>query len=834
MATSVLHIKTEVECKVFLFDEEKGIATPGKYFSLEVRKGEQDLLFVSTSNKDLQCSMLFQVEESDRDYRIVLENSKFTNDKIKMSDVLLKQVTTGVTKDEIEEGIEDGFGVVYSQDGTQLLKSKDCYITSYQVKEGCKVIRSNAFLYHRELLNVTLPDGLLYIGNCAFSGCNTLSSITLPACLTYIGDGAFFGCKLSEIILPNSLNHIGCDAFKSTQISIVISNSPFFSFTNGCLIDLQEKALIAFLSDKESVDVPVGITHIGNSVFDDCRNLTSVTLPTGITHIGDCAFSCCVNLSNINLPDSITHIGNSAFSSCQNLSNITLPNSLTYIGDEAFNGCKKFKNIVLPANLTHIGCSAFNNIQIENIVCKTSSFKFENRFLIDLQNKRLISCHSERSWIETPEGITHICKGAFVFLKNLSTLVLSNGITHIGESAFVGCDNLKNIRFPETLTHIGKSAFCGCEGLTSINLPNGLTNIDDKAFLGCYYLSSVTLPDSLTTIGESAFSLCKCLSSITLPNKLTQISNDVFVGCENLARIAFPNCLTYIGDRAFYGCRGLTEIKLPDNLTHIGEIAFYDCVRLTRIVFPSSLSHIGESAFKNCVKLSSIEVPYGSKEVFQRILPPDLHSKLQSIIDCYIVEEMQDIKPYYLFFDTETTGVPHDYNAPARNTSNWPRLVQLGWILTDESGNEISSGNEIIKPEGFSIPSDASRVHGITTEVALRDGKPLKQVIESFLKDTKGIRCFVGHNVSFDQRVVGAELYRLGITDTVSTARSFDTMVAATDYCKIPGAYGYKWPKLIELHRKLFGCDFEDAHDAMADITATKKCFFEMKRRGLI
>ena len=833
MATSVLHIKTEVECKVFLFDEEKGIATTDKYFNLEVRKGEQDLLFVSTSNEDLQCSMLFQVEESDHDYRIVLENSKFTNDKTKMSDVLLKQVTTGVSKDEIAEGIEDDFGVVYSQDGTQLLKSKDCYITSYQVKEGCKVIRSNAFLYHRELLNVTLPDSLLYIGNCAFSGCDALSNITLPACLTYIGDGAFFGCKLSEIILPNSLNHIGCGAFKSTQISIVINNSPFFSFSNDCLIDLQEKTLIAFLSDKESVDVPVGITHIGNNVFDDCRNLTSVTLPTGITHIGDCAFSCCVNLSNINLPDSITHIGNSAFSSCQNLSNISLPNSLTYIGDDAFNDCKKFKNIVLPANLTHIGCCAFNNIQIESIICKTSSFKFENRFLIDLQNKRLISCHSERSWIETPEGITHICKGAFVFLKNLSTLVLSNGITHIGESAFVGCDNLKIIRFPETLTHIGKSAFCGCEGLTNINLPNGLTNIADKAFLGCYYLSSITLPNSLTIIGEDAFSLCKCLSSITLPDKLTQISNGVFVGCENLTSISLPNTLTYIGDSAFYGCRGLTEIKLPDNLTHIGEKAFYDCVRLTHIVFPESITQIGELAFNNCIKLSSIDVPSDMREYYEAILPPDLHDKIKEEFR-FVNKIVQEFNPYYLFFDTETTGVPQDYNAPASNTGNWPRLVQLGWILTDETGVIISSGNEIVKPEGFVIPSDASRVHGITTENALRDGKPLRQVILSFLKDSDCAKCFVGHNISFDQRVVGAELYRLGIADTISTAKSLDTMKAATDYCKIPGTYGYKWPKLIELHRKLFGCDFEDAHDAMADITATKKCFFEMKRRGLI
>jgi DNA polymerase III epsilon subunit-like protein len=191
-------------------------------------------------------------------------------------------------------------------------------------------------------------------------------------------------------------------------------------------------------------------------------------------------------------------------------------------------------------------------------------------------------------------------------------------------------------------------------------------------------------------------------------------------------------------------------------------------------------------------------------------------------------------QPYYLFFDTETTGVPRNYNAPASNTQNWPRLVQLGWIVTDEEGNTLSQGNEIVKPEGFVIPADAARVHGITTERAQREGKPLREVIEAFLKGAQQTKCIVGHNISFDQKVVGAELYRLGIPDTISTAKSLCTMQAGTDYCKIPGYYGYKWPKLQELHHKLFGCDFEDAHDAMADITATKKCFFEMRKRGLI
>ncbi len=185
---------------------------------------------------------------------------------------------------------------------------------------------------------------------------------------------------------------------------------------------------------------------------------------------------------------------------------------------------------------------------------------------------------------------------------------------------------------------------------------------------------------------------------------------------------------------------------------------------------------------------------------------------------------------YYLFFDTETTGVPINYNRPARDTLNWPRLVQLGWILTDKDGIILNKGNEIVKPNGFEIPTDASMVHGITTEKARQIGKPLEDVIELFLNDVKRAECLVGHNISFDQHVVGAELYRLGVRDVISNRQRICTMQCSTSYCKIPGLKGYKYPKLQELYYKLFGSNFEDAHDAMADITATKKCFFELKR----
>lgn len=189
---------------------------------------------------------------------------------------------------------------------------------------------------------------------------------------------------------------------------------------------------------------------------------------------------------------------------------------------------------------------------------------------------------------------------------------------------------------------------------------------------------------------------------------------------------------------------------------------------------------------------------------------------------------------HYLFFDTETAGLPKDYNAPTSNSNNWPRLVQLGWITTDENCNILSQNDFIIYPEDFSVPLMAASLHGITTEIAKEKGHPLKEVLEKFMEDFKAAKTIVGHNIVFDKKIVGAELIRLGQNDIMNSKQSLCTMEAGTDYCKIPGYHGYKWPKLQELHKKLFGCEFEDAHNSMSDVTATLKCFKEMKKQGWI
>ena len=188
----------------------------------------------------------------------------------------------------------------------------------------------------------------------------------------------------------------------------------------------------------------------------------------------------------------------------------------------------------------------------------------------------------------------------------------------------------------------------------------------------------------------------------------------------------------------------------------------------------------------------------------------------------------------YLFFDTETTGLPKNWKAPVTDLNNWPRLVQLAYLYYDAQGNKLSGGNFIIKPNGFTIPADASRIHGISTERALNEGHDISTVLRHFNDLIGQANYLVAHNMSFDEKIVGAEFLRNGMVNSISAKNKICTMERSTNFCAIDGPYGYKWPKLTELHYKLFRTGFNEAHNAEVDITATAKCFWEMKRLGKI
>jgi DNA polymerase III subunit epsilon len=189
-----------------------------------------------------------------------------------------------------------------------------------------------------------------------------------------------------------------------------------------------------------------------------------------------------------------------------------------------------------------------------------------------------------------------------------------------------------------------------------------------------------------------------------------------------------------------------------------------------------------------------------------------------------------------LFFDTETTGRPLNYKAPVTDSKNWPRMVQLAWVQTDKEGNILQEGNHIIKPVGYTIPSDVVKIHGITTEIALEKGEDLNTVLLQFEEFVKNNKLIVAHNIEFDDSIIRAEYHRNAIQTTLSNKKQFCTMKSKNiiNYCALIGPYGFKWPALSELHKKLFKEDFGGAHNALNDVKATVKCYWKLKELGVI
>lgn len=191
-------------------------------------------------------------------------------------------------------------------------------------------------------------------------------------------------------------------------------------------------------------------------------------------------------------------------------------------------------------------------------------------------------------------------------------------------------------------------------------------------------------------------------------------------------------------------------------------------------------------------------------------------------------------QPAYLFFDTETTGLPKSWKAPVTDLGNWPHIVQIAWAVFDDAGTQLAFHDHLIKPEGFVIPESATAIHGISTERALKEGRPAAAVLKEFSLAVGGAARLVAHNLDFDEKMVRVELLRQGMSDAFQAIPKICTMKSSTAYCKIPGPYGDKWPKLSELHIKLFEVDFEDQHNAASDVLCCAKCFFELRRRAVI
>lgn len=177
-----------------------------------------------------------------------------------------------------------------------------------------------------------------------------------------------------------------------------------------------------------------------------------------------------------------------------------------------------------------------------------------------------------------------------------------------------------------------------------------------------------------------------------------------------------------------------------------------------------------------------------------------------------------------IFVDTETTGLGAS-----------DRIVQIAWVVHTLDGYQVKSENHVIKPVGFEIPQKATAIHGITTQEAIDGGEDLDMVLRRFMEDSLKSSLIVGHNISFDVRMIDQEFPRIGSAYNLNLIEKCCTMYKSKIYCSIPtDKRGWKNPNLKELYKKLFNTGFENAHDAMGDVKATLKCYYKLRELGVI
>jgi len=449
--------------------------------------------YFSYSDKDERISKFCSLINGKENFSKVYEKYELDADKpwtanIKLFSIgeLEENLSTKATEEDIKNGIEDKFGVVYSKDGKRLLRCKKQKSGTYVIKKGTKVICNNAFdqspnYYEFEKAffdgfdYIIISDSVTCIGDSAFSGCSSLQQIFIPDSVTSIGYMAFSGCSsLQQIFIPDSVTSIGKGAFDCCS-SLKQINIP------DSVTSIGEWAF-SWCSSLKQIYIPDSVTSIGYVTFYGCSSLEQIYIPDSVTSIGERAFQECSSLKQINIPDSVTSIGGGAFSRCSSLQQINIPDSVTSIGEKAFSRCSSLKQIYIPDSVTSIGKWAFQE------------------------------CSSLKQ-IYIPDSVTSIGEEAFYMCSSLQQI----NIPDIGERAFYRCFSLQQINIPDSVTSIGEEAFYGCSSLQQINIPNSVTSIGHWAFASCSSLKQIYIPDSVTSIGERAFNKCSSLQQINIP-----------------------------------------------------------------------------------------------------------------------------------------------------------------------------------------------------------------------------------------------------------------------------------------------------------------------------
>ena len=226
--------------------------------------------------------------------------------------------------------------------------------------------------------------------------------------------------------------------------------------------------------------------------------------------------------------------------------------------------------------------------------------------------------------------------------------------------------------------------------------------------------------------------------------------------------------------------------------------------------------------------------------------------KVQILTANYLKQDKHIIKMLVLIFDTETTGLPQTKTINQQTLGKWPYIVQFSYIIFDTELNEIVSSKDYIikQKDGVVIPEDSIKIHGITNEISQEKGENIEIILKEFFYYLREVDITVAHNISFDRDMIMVELLRIIYgraypKDHIDAYKSdlhflqnltniYCTLQEGVELCNIKAIDKYgkeyvKWPKLSELHQKLFKIIPNNLHNSFIDILVTLRCFMKLK-----
>lgn len=495
-----------------------------------------------------------------------------------------------------EEVMDPGYTLTYSyDDGAQTATVTGCTITA------------------TESVDIVIPDTdpeknykITAINTNAFNG-KEIGSVTFGNNLKTIGEGAFGGSGIKAVEIPAGVS-VGMTAFmRCSNLTKVILNAGV-DMSDGYDAGYQT-GVFASCKNLESVEVKDGVTKIPSFAFEYCTKLNEINFPTTLTKIGERAFLETA-VTAIDVPGGVTEIGDDAFASCGSLKTVRIGAGEKTIGKECFQECYSMETLEIGEGIKEIPDFCFLDageqaedtmtVAIPSTVAKIGRMAFykSNVGSVSILGSTVMGDEAfKESALQSIEMKAVVTFGTSVFngCTSLTTVTLADEQTAIPENTFLGCSALKHVTFPDGLTMIGQGAFSGT-ALESVEIKAGVT-YGTWAFSGCKGLRNITINFG-ATMGDALFSGCSLdgvTLDLTLADGLTAIPADTFYGCKGLKAVTFPDSLRTIGNGAFNDT-GLTDVTFPDGLTEIGPYAFASAP-LTSVTWGSSIPTIQDSAF---------------------------------------------------------------------------------------------------------------------------------------------------------------------------------------------------------------------------------------------